>query len=130
MNAGRQAGENSSWRRRWRIVGGASESVLLLVSSSSTRSRTSLWSPIADDETPRHGLEHGHEAVQVYAATCTPYRGDRRPPGNVGVQLSPVVSTSPGPRLLPRRVRRGGTDHEARRAFGTLQRALEHAARI
>ena len=37
---------------------------------------------------------------------------------------------APGPRLLPRRVRRGGTDHEARRAFGTLQRALEHAARI
>jgi len=67
----------------------------VLVSSSSTRSRTSLWSPIADDETPRHGLEHGHEAVQVYAATCTPYRGDRRPPGNVGVQLSPVVSTCP-----------------------------------
>jgi hypothetical protein len=39
-----------------------------------------------DDETPRHGLEHGHEAMQVYAATCTPYRGDRQPPGNLSIR--------------------------------------------
>jgi hypothetical protein len=33
------------------------------------RSRTSSDRPWAT--TPRRGLEHGHEATQVYAATCT-----------------------------------------------------------
>jgi hypothetical protein len=36
--------------------------------------------------TPRRGLEHGHEAVQVFAAACTPYRDDRRPPGNISIR--------------------------------------------
>jgi hypothetical protein len=78
---------------------------------------------MGDNETPRHGLEHGHEAMQVYAATCTPIavigdlpaisvimsdssadyplqvkiwlNGIRSRRLHVGVQLSPVVSTPP-----------------------------------
>ena len=35
---------------------------------------------------------------------------------------TPDAAGSHGSRLLPRRVRRSGTDHEVRRAFGTLRR--------
>jgi hypothetical protein len=47
----------------------------------------------------------------------------------VADEPTPDAAGLHGSRLLPRRVRRGGTDHEVRRAFGTLHAALEHAAR-
>jgi hypothetical protein len=126
MHAGRREFQPAG---RWRIAGGASE-----VSCS-------LFPPLhghgRHSESPRATTKHPATAWSTTTRRCKFTRrlarliaviGDLPATSAFSYHLS--SAHAPGPRLLPRRVRRGGTDHEARRAFGTLQRALEHAARI